>query len=66
MPRGRPKKQLQAIQEDEVLEDFEEQDECAPAIDEDKLRVIQELETEGTPTNRWGLPRTGSYSNVYT
>ena len=52
MPRGRPKKQLQAIQEDEVLEDVEEQEECRPAIDEDKLRVIQELEAEGTPTNR--------------
>ena len=56
MPRGRPKKQLQAIQEDEVLEDVEEQEECAPAIDEDKLRVIQKLEAEGTPASHWTYP----------
>ena len=47
MPRGRPKKQLQAIQEDEVLDDIEEQEETAPAIDEEKLKVIQQLEAEG-------------------
>ena len=47
MPRGRPKKQLQAIQEDEVLEDAEEEENSAPAIDEEKLKVIQKLEAEG-------------------
>ena len=47
MPRGRPKKQLQAIQEDEILEDVEEQEEIAPAIDEETLKVIQQLEAEG-------------------
>ncbi len=47
MPRGRPKKQLQAIQEDEILEDVEQQEETAPAIDEEKLKVIQQLEAEG-------------------
>ena len=49
MPRGRPKKQLQAIQEDEVLEDAEEQKKSAPAIDEEKLKIIQKLEAEGGP-----------------
>ena len=47
MPRGRPKKQLQAIQEDEVLEDVEGQEQTAPAIDEEKMQVIQQLEAEG-------------------
>ena len=36
MPRGRPKKQLQAIQEDEILEDVLEREEIAPAIGEEK------------------------------
>ena len=49
MPRGRPKKQLQAIQEDEVLEDAEEQEKSAPAIDEEKLKIIRKLEAEGGP-----------------
>ena len=47
MPRGRPKKQLQVIQEDEILEDAEEGGDSAPVIDEERLKVIQELEAEG-------------------
>jgi len=47
MPRGRPKKQLQVIQEDEELEDVEEQEDTAPAVDEEKLAVIMKLEAEG-------------------
>lgn len=47
MPRGRPKKQLQAIQEDEILEDVEEGEESAPAIDEEKLLIIEKLGNEG-------------------
>ena len=47
MPRGRPKKQLQAIQEDEILEEVEEHEESAPVIDEKQLEVIEGLEAEG-------------------
>ena len=47
MPRGRPKKQLQAIQEDEILEEAEEHEESAPVINEEQLEVIQGLEAEG-------------------
>lgn len=47
MPRGRPKKQLQAIQEDEVLEETEEGENSAPAVDEEGLKFILKLEAEG-------------------
>ena len=47
MPRGRPKKQLQAIQEDEVLEEAEEHEESAPVMDKKQLEVIGNLEAEG-------------------
>ena len=47
MPRGRPKKQLQAIQEDEILEEAEEHEESAPIISEKQLEVIAGLEAEG-------------------
>ena len=52
MPRGRPKKQLQAIQEDEVLEDVEEKDDTATAIDGEKLKAIEKLQAEGKGTPR--------------
>ena len=52
MPRGRPKKQLQAIQEDEVLEDVEKQDDSAIAIDVEKLKAIEMLQAEGKGTFR--------------
>lgn len=47
MPRGRPKKQLQAIQEDEVLEEAEKHEESAPVLDDKQLEVIEGLEAEG-------------------
>ena len=47
MPRGRPKKQLKAIQEDEVLEETEEHEECAPVPDGKQREVIEGLEAEG-------------------
>ena len=47
MPRGRPKKQLQAIQEDEVLEEAQEHEEVAPITDAKQLEVIEGLEAEG-------------------